>query len=254
MEYHLYLSLIPETLVVSMLPADEFGRYLAVGTKKRVREEAIFFELKADFESEYFDLQKALQHCTPHENGRPKHSVYVSTYRVLEHIPWEVFKSLWLITHDGRTLELKQGPLPTEIKGNHHLYQELCPVHPLIASLLTPTEFCKFITDPNVTVSVPKICFLELKLGKMLEESSEKQFWDLPYKNIQHLKDCLLELDEKEKITKTVNRILPKRVRYRCIRSGFFVGDQNTVLYYPFPSPEELAKNHLKWWHSAQQC
>ena len=88
----------------------------------------------------------------------------------------------------------------------------------------------------------------------MLEESSEKQFWDLPYKNIQHLKDCLLELDEKEKITKTVNRILPKRVRYRCIRSGFFVGDQNTVLYYPFPSPEELAKNHLKWWHSAQQC
>lgn len=254
MEYHLYLSLIPETLVVSMLPADEFGMYLAVGTKKRAKEEAIFFELKADFESEYFNLQKALEHCTPHKSGRPKHSVYVSTYRVLEHVPWEVFESLWLVTHDGRNLELKQGPLPTEIKGHHHLYQELCPVHPLIASLLTPTEFCKFITDPNVTVSVPKICFLELQLGNMLEESGKKQFWNLPYKNIEHLKDCLLELAEKEKITKTVNRILPKRVRYRCIRSGFFVGDQNTVLYYPFPSPEELAKNHLKWWHSAQQC
>lgn len=78
MEHHLYLSLIPESLVVSMLPADEFGMYLAVGTKKRAKEEAIYFEIKSDFESEYFDLQKALQHCTPHESGRPKHSVYVS--------------------------------------------------------------------------------------------------------------------------------------------------------------------------------
>ncbi len=252
MEQYLYLSMTPESLVVSMLPAVEFGKYLAVGTKKRAREQAMYFELKSDFESDYFDLQKAVQLCAPHEDGRPKHSVYVSTYRVLEHVPLEVLGSLWLVTHDGRTLELKQSPVPEEAEASHHLYQELCPVHPLIASLLAPTEFCKFVTDPNVSVHVPRICFLALQLGGMLQESDKELNWNLPYKNIQHLRDCLLELAEKEKNTKTVNRIHLQHVRYRCIESGFFVGDQNAVLHYPFPSVEELTKNHLDWWYSAQ--
>ncbi|MDT8300491.1 MAG: hypothetical protein RQ760_03340, partial [Sedimentisphaerales bacterium] len=149
MEYHLYISLIPESLVVSMLPAEEFGRYLAVGTKKRANEQAIFFELSNDFESEHFDLKGAIELCKPHEDGQPKHSVYVSTYRVLEHVSLEAIGSLWLVTSNGLTLELKQAPLPTKTEEIHHLYQELCPVHPLIASTLDPSEFCKFITDPQ---------------------------------------------------------------------------------------------------------
>jgi len=148
MEYHLYMSLIPESLVVSMLPPQEFGRYLAIGTKKRAKEQAIYFELSNDFENEYFDLQGAIKLCTPHEDGQPKHSVYVSTYRVLEHVPLETIGSLWLVTSNGLALELKQDSLPTEAEQIHHLYQELCPVHPLIASSLDPSEFCKFITDP----------------------------------------------------------------------------------------------------------
>ena len=33
MDIYLYLSLIPEALIASMLPPEEFGTYLAVGTK-----------------------------------------------------------------------------------------------------------------------------------------------------------------------------------------------------------------------------
>jgi len=253
MEYHLYMSLIPESLVVSMLPAEEFGRYLAVGTKKRANEQAIFFELSNDFESEFFDLQGAIQLCKPHEDGQPKHSVYVSTYRVLEHVPLEAIGSLWLVTSNGLTLELKQGQLPKENEQIHHLFQELCPVHPLIASSLDPSEFCKFITDPKVRVSVPRICFLELRMGTVPEKPEKSDPGDLPYKNIKHLWNCILELTEKNKTTKTVNRTYVPRVMYRCIKSGFYVGDQKTLLYYPFPSSEEMEKNHHRWWRWAQE-
>jgi len=148
MAHRVFLSVIPEALVVSMLSPGEFGSYLATGTRKRAREQAIYFELKSDFQSDYFDLETAIRRCVPHEDGQPKHSVYVSTYRVLEHVPLEAFGSLWLVTRDGLALELKQGPLPTEEGPAQHLYQELCPVHPLIASLLNPAQFCRFITSP----------------------------------------------------------------------------------------------------------
>ena len=252
MEYNFYLSLIPEALVVSMLPPVEFGNYLAVGTKKRTREQAIFFELSNGFESDYFDLQEAIQHCVPHEDGQPKHSVYVSTYRVLEHVPLEVFENLWLITDNGLGLELSQGPLPSEIDDAHHVYQELCPVHPLIASTLGPSAFCRFITDPKIRVSVPKMCFLELAHGSFPDDPDKANVEDLPYRDVRHLWSCLLELIVKNKTTKTVNRTYSPRVQYRCIKSGFYLGDQNTLLYYPFPSDTELEENNHRWWHWAQ--
>jgi hypothetical protein len=236
-----------------MLPAQEFGSYLAVGTKKRANEQAMYFELSNEFESDYFDLQGAIQLCQPHEDGQPKHSVYVSTYRVLEHVPLELIGSLWLVTSNGLALELKQSPLPTENEQIHHLYQELCPVHPLIASSLGPPEFCKFITDPKVRVSVPSICFLDLQLGTVPDRPDKSDQGDLPYRNIKHIWSCMLELTERNKTTKTVNRNYFPRVFYRCIKSGFYVGDQNTLLYYPFPSIEELEKEHHRWWKWAQE-
>ncbi len=42
---YIYLSITPESLIGSMLPPDEFGAYLATGTKKRNKGQAIFFEL-----------------------------------------------------------------------------------------------------------------------------------------------------------------------------------------------------------------
>lgn len=252
MEYHVYLSLNPEALVVSMLPPSEFGKYLAIGTKKRSREQAMYFELKSDFRSNFFDMEGAIQRCSPHEDGQPKHSVYVSIYRVLEHVPAEAFESLWLVTRDGLSLQLEQGSLPTEKEKTQHLYQEFCPVHPLIASLLNPVEFCKFITDPNISISMPKICFLELQLGNLMEKSGKDISQNLPYNNIKHLRDCLIELTEAEKTTKTVNRIHSPHIPFRCIKSGFFVGGQDMVLYYPFPSIAAMEKNHHRWWRSAQ--
>jgi hypothetical protein len=252
METHIYLLVFPESLVMSMLGPSEFGAYLATGTKKRAREQAIYFELDRGFESDYFDLEKASQSCVPHEDGRPKHSVYVSTYRVLEHIPLNVIGDLWLVTRDGRGLALKPSEASEEYEGQYHLYQELCPVHPLITSRMNARDFINFITNPEVTVSVPRICFAEMDLVELADDPSSGNSRNLPYNNIEHIRDCLVELATKGKTTKTINRIQHEHIPYRCVKKGFFVGDQTGILYYPFPSREEMQKHHHDWWRSAE--
>ena len=248
---YVYLSLFPESLVVSMLEPKQFGTYLAVGTKKRSSEHAMYFDVTGKIKSDYFKLDKAIEECKPHSDGQPKHTVYVSTYRTLEHIDLENLGSLWLATRDGRVLELKQAEMDGTIGGKFHLYQELCPVHPLIASLFKPDEFCRFITDPEKTVSVPKICFVEMDLAGLSDDPKSKNIENLPYHNIDHIRDCLTELQSGSKKIKTVNRIQPQSVMYRIIKSGFYVGNQEKILFYPFPSAEKLEKNHHDWWRSA---
>jgi hypothetical protein len=252
METNLYLVIFPESLVVSMLGPSEFGSYLATGTQKRAREQAMYFQLDSGFESDYFDLEKAKKSCVPHEDGRPKHSVYVSTYRVLEHVPLNVIGDLWLVTRDGRGLALQQSEAPKEYEGEYHLYQELCPIHPLIASKLNAPDFINFITDSTVTVSVPKICFVEMNLGEMANEPLSMGVKNLPYRNIEHIRDCLIEIVAKGKTTKTINRIQHEHIPYRCIKNGFFVGDHTDMLYYNFPSLADMEKHHHYWWRSAE--
>ena len=251
MKTYQYLSLFPESLVVSMLEPESFGTYLATGTKKRAHEIALYFDIKNNFESDYFRIKEAADACVPHEDGSPKRSVYVSTYRVLEHVPLDTIGSLWLTTRDGRVLELKQGKVPSSFDGRYHLYQELCPVHPLIASTKNPVDFCRFITDSKVRISVPKICFFELQLGELQNDPAKGKSTNLPYQNIGHLRNCLMELADKDKTTKTVNRIEQEVIYYRVIKSGFYVGDNNSLLYFPFPSIEDLEKNNHEWWRSA---
>lgn len=252
METHLYLLLFPESLVMSMLGPYEFGAYLATGTKKRAREQAIYFELESKFESEYFDLKKASKSCVPHEDGHLKHSVYVSTYRVLEHVPLDVIGDLWLVTRDGRGLALQQSEVPEEHEEQYHLYHELCPVHPLIASRMNAKDFNDFITNSDTAVSVPRICFVEMELADLANDPSNGQAGNLPYKNIEHIRDCLIELATKGKTTKTVNRIQHEHILYRCVKNGFYVGDKRSMLYYPFPSFEDMQKHHHYWWRSAE--
>ena len=253
MKTYLYLSLIPEALIASMLPPEEFGIYLSVGTKKRVRGEAIFFEIDSSFESEYFNLVDIEKKCVPHPNGEPKNSLYLSIYRVLENIPLDVLKDLYLVTTDGRVLEIQEKKYQPLEDNNLHIYQEIAPITPFIASALSPIAFCRFITDKKNSISVPKIVFAELVLNELSNDPNSTSLRNLPYSNIDHLKDSLIELQENpEKRTKTVIRSVRNDIFYRTIKNGFFVGDHQNILYYPFPSKEELEGKYYAWWRSAQ--
>jgi hypothetical protein len=254
-DVYLYLSMLPESLVASMLPPEQFGAYLATGTLKRPHGRALFFDLKPGFQSSHFNLADVAQRCVPHADGQPKHSVYLGIYRVLEHVPLEALGSLWLTTTHGRVLQLEPSRAPSSPSGPYHLYQEICPVHPLIASSLAAQDFAAFITDPSRPISVPRICFVELELGDLASDPREGSASGLPYHNAQHLRDCLVELGPGTgKHTKTVDRVWRQDLLYRCVKGGFFVGDREAVLFYAYPTHDELERQYYAWWHCANDA
>lgn len=252
MNINLYLSIMPEALIASMLSPQEFGKYFAVGTKKRTRGQAMFFKLKRNLKSNYLKLDDIESRCVPDKDGSPKRSKYISIYRVLEHVPMDAIENLYIVTDDGRVLELQKEKYVDDDNDALHLYQQLGPVKPLVASSLNPPEFCKYLTDTSKPVSVPKLAFVELFLNGLANDPENARLDNIPYPNIDHMRGCLINLQKKpSKPNKTVVRSTQKDILYRTCKNGFFIGDSETMNYYPMPSKEKLEGEHYAWWKSA---
>ncbi len=252
MTIHLYLSLMPEALIASMLGPEEFGDYYAVGTHKKLHGQAMFAELDPAFRHPFFRIDEGLERCVPHVDGSPKKSVYISAYRVLEHIPLDMIRKFYLVTAYGQVLGLKRASSFEPGPEGLHLYQEIAPLQPLVVSTLNPLEFYRFITqEPSSLIHLPAISFVELQLGQLAKDPEFGEVQDLPYQYINHLRECLLELRTKQIQTKMVNRVQPIEFPYRVIANGIFIGNQKELAYYPLPSREELRSKYYRWWRSA---
>ena len=253
MKIHLYLSLNPEALIASHLAPEEFGAYLAVGTQKHSRGQAMFFEVDPEFRSDYPPFQNIATRCVPHLDGSPRRSTYLSIYRVLEHVPVAALGQLHLATHDGRVLSLGAAPVPATVDRCFLLYQEFCPVTPRVVSTLDAAEFCARLTDATQPVNVPRIVFAELSLGKLATDIETTDVGNLPYSGLQHLRECLRELNRKPgKPTKVTVRNVRDDVLYRTIQGGFYAGQAREVKFFPIPSAADLESMHHDWWRSAQ--
>ena len=243
MSKYVYLTCTPEALVASMLPPKGFGLYLSTGTKKRNRSQVMFFEVELSKIENLIDMDSLNRRCVAKEDGSPKSSVYLSVYRVLETIPTSALKSLYLTTDHGHVLELKRADYDKSLEPQNalHLYQELCPVTPLVASGLPPSVFLKKLTDGSTPIVLPKLFFVELKLGDLATNPLSGSAEHLPYSNIGHLRDCLEILKgEYEKHMKTVQRIYSGLLLYRTISTGFYVGARDDIVFYPYPTMAEL--------------
>ncbi len=226
-----------------MLPPEGFGMYLSTGTKKRNRGQNMFFEVDLPSIENIIDLTSLNRRCVAKEDGSPKNSVYLSVYRVLEAIPLSALRSLYLTTDSGCVLELKKTEYDksNEPQNALHLYQELCPVTPMVASELAPSLFLKRLTDGSTPIILPKLFFVELKLGELASNPLYGSVEYLPYSNVGHLRDCLEILKgEYEKHMKTVQRIYSGKLLYRTIESGFYVGSKDEIIFYPYPDMKHL--------------
>jgi hypothetical protein len=253
MNKYIYLTATPEALIASMLPPAEFGAYLSTGTKKRNKGQAIFFEVDLDQIEKLIDMDSLNKRCIPKADGRPKSSVYLSVYRVLEMIPTAALKSLYLTTDNGHTLELKRSSYDPskEVISKLHLFQELLPVSPLVATDLTPSAFLKRLTDASIPIVLPKLFFVDLKLGDLATNPLGGSVENLPYSNIGHLRDCLEILrGEYEKHMKTVQRVFSGSLLYRTIETGFYVGSKQEIVFYPYPSLAELENINYEFFRS----
>ena len=243
-----------EALIASHLEPEAFGTYMAVGTKKLASGHVAFFEIDPDFPkfTGHFPVGDIDARCAPHEDGSPKRSKYLSVYRVMEFLPLPVYGPLYLTTPDGRVLKLDSSPYEEQDgETGLNLYQELCPLIPMVLSTQAPAAFARMLTDPRNPVHAPRIFFADLRIDR--DEQGKLAGW-LPYTDPLHIEDLIHELEHGNaggKATKTVSRTPRTRGFLRVIRRGFFLGDQTDTKCYRFPTREELEIHHSKWWHSA---
>ena len=250
---HLYLSMLPEALIASQLSPEEFGVYYAIGSEKKSRGQAIFFELDPEFRTDALPVEEGLRRCTPHEDGSPKRSVYISVYRALERISLDALLKMYLVTQDGRVLPVDRTETIPESTTGMHLYQEIAPVTPLVASTLGPVEFFDLIVrNPTSLLTLPAVCFAELRLGQLGVNPEYGEVGDLPYDNIDHLRQCLTDLRTKTVNTKMVDRTSSPAFPYRTLKSGIYIGNAERFLFFALPSQQELQTHHYRWWRSAE--
>jgi hypothetical protein len=252
MSKYIYLCITPEALIGSMLPPAEFGTYLATGTRKRNKGQAIYFELDLESVKDQIDMDYLNNRCIAQPDGSPKHTVYLSVYKVLESVPMKAFRNLYLTTDHGIVLELKPSPYDKnlEIQQASHLYQELCPVTPQVVSEYAPAEFLKVLTDGSMQIHFPKLCFVDLKLGELAKNPLKGSAEHLPYAHVGHLRDCLETLKSEKKKMKTVVRFYNGELLYRTIASGFYVGAKDQMIYYQYPSMADLEKINYDFWRT----
>jgi hypothetical protein len=253
MTVHLYLSLIPEALIASMLSPEEFGVYYTVGYTKKQRGQAMFVELDPDFRHDAFRIEEGIARCVPHEDGRAKKSVYISTYRVLEHVSLTNVNTLYLVTKFGETLALKRSQDYIRDDSQYYMYQEIAPVSPLVVSTLNPPDFYKFILDESNLIHLPAVCFVDLRLGELSTNPEHPSVGDLPYNYIHHLRECLVALRDKTVHTKMVDRTHRVEYPYRMINTGIYLGNKEELAFFPLPSIDDLRQRHYQWWRSANQ-
>lgn len=258
MAVYLYFSLIPEALIASNLPPEKFGQYYATGSGYKSKGQCLFFEVDTSFRNDYFDIQTAIDRCVPGADGTPKHSVYVSVYRVLEHLPVSALGKLYVTTAYGHTLGLSRGEMPNDRDDGLHLYQDLSPINSLVVSNLEPASFYESVTThPTKFIRFPGLCFVELGLGELAADPENGQANELPYPFIHHLREALMVLQPRTddnpstKDSKMVHRIHSLEFPYRMIKKGFYVGNGPDLAFYPMLDHRDLRENHNQWWRSA---
>lgn len=242
-----------EALIASMLGPKDFGMYMAQGSKKGSAEQLMFAEIDGGF-GEFFDWEYAEAKCVKHEDGRPKNSLYLSIYRVLEHIPLSAFKMVYLVTKDGRTLSLEQEAYktPDNWKG-YGLYKELSPVHPLIVSSLQPEGLGDYIINGKTKkISVPALIFTDIRVIDFDDMKNSGNIGGMYDRNLDHLKECIASLQNStEKLTKTVDRSFDSKFTYQIIDNGIFVATKDGILFFRMPSREMLKASAYDWGRSA---
>jgi hypothetical protein len=253
MNYYYVIFSPIEALIASQLEPKAFGAYMARGSKKGSAERLMFAEVTGEFGDD-FDWDYAKAKCVTHASGEVKHSVYLSIYRVIEHIPLAQYKNVYLVNKDGSTLCLESAPYktPQNWKG-YGLYKEHCPVHPFIVSSLEPKMLADYIiNDATKKITVPAIIFNDVRIIDFNEKEDTGNIGSMFERDLDHLKDCIATIQsQKEKITKTVDRSFDTRFTYQIIDNGIYIAKEKEIIFYPMLSAEQIKEIDYDWGRSA---
>ncbi len=254
MQTRYYLSVFPlEAMIASQLDPIQFGQYMSTGRKNGSYERIIFIEVDGEF-GDYFDWKYARERCVTHSDGSPKNSVWMSVYRALEHTELDRLKKLYLTTADGRSLgiEPRRADAGAAQTGRgYFVYQEICPISPLVVSKFDPVQFSIHMTNPANKVFVPKVVFADIKTVDLEKSKDTADAGPVYDKNLLHLRECIMAVRHgSEKPNKNVERSM-QSFAYNIIERGLYVGDKSDVVWYPMPSLDQIRQHHYDWGRSA---
>lgn len=260
MEYtnRLYVILHPTVaLIGSQYTPEQLARHYTVGPTRYYRGKVLFAEVDIGFRHPYFAIEPAIAELKPHEDGRPKATKFIASYRVLEHLDFGALKNLYLTSAEGYCLELEPGSLAEKDgMGDLRIYAEIAPLRMLVLSRFGFTDFGAFLTDPANSIGAPKFFYTQLDFGieEFMAEYEQNPFMQPPIPNLHpaNLRDAILELravGTKSNKGLSLNSNLDN-ISYRMIRNGFMFASRQERRFYPMPSPGEIEKRNLKFWRS----
>jgi hypothetical protein len=252
----LYLILHPvHALIGSQLTPEQLARHYTIGPSRHYRGKVIFAEVDPAFRDPYFDIEGGLAHVVPHEDGRPKATKFISSYRVVEHVDFGALGSLYLTAPSGTCLELARGRYePGQADGGLSVYAEIAPLAMVVLSRLDFSGFGRFITDPGNAIGAPRFLYtqLDLDLDRFLGDFERNPFVVSPITNLHPsvLRDAILEL---RSAPYKSNKGLSLHTNlddfsYRLVRGGFMFASQQETLFYPMPPPEQIEQRNLRFW------
>lgn len=254
-EKRLYMIVFPvNALVASQLTPEEFAHHYTTGSAKHFKGKVIFVEIDSKFRNMHFDIDHYLSLTVAHPDGTPKKTKFISSYAVLEHIDLAAMKHLYLVTANGKSLEIKSAPYTAKNEpGMVRIYQEITPLSNLVASTFDQRAFGKYITSGTKSKGAPKVCFTQYEFNVddffKKNKAAHIPYSPIPETNVTRLIEYLTEIKtHPDKKTKTINlNSTLTSAPYLLIRHGFWFAAGNELLFYPMPTHDELQKHHYQW-------
>jgi len=253
----LFAILYPNTaLVASQLTPEQFSKHYLSGSTRHYDGKMIFAELDPEFRHPYFAIDAVMEQVVPHEDGRPKATKFVSSYRVLEHLDLQAIRALTLTTAEGHclTLEPQKHEQEPDDAERLRIYAEIAPLRMLALARHSFEEFGRYITDPDNTKGAPTLFYtqLELAIDDFLAEFRENPMMMSPIPGIHpsKLRDAIQELRTvRSKPLKGVSlHSSLEKISYRSIENGFMIARGSETLFFPLPDLREIENTHYKFW------
>ncbi len=255
-EPHLYMICYPNSaLVLSQLSPENFGARYNYGSSTYYSGKLIFAEIDIDYRNDYFQIDKALDRLNPHEDGSPKATRYISSYRVLEHVDIDAIQTLYLANADGTCYPLHPGKYePNPEEQDLKVFAEITPLTMLTLSKKNMREFGRWFTSGKHQLSVPRLLFLQVNMDidLFLDEFERNPFAPPPLEGVHpsKVRNAILELrrrKDKDLKALTLDTAFTKE-SYRKINPGFMVVDEHKEKFFPMPSLKEIEMTNFRFY------
>ncbi len=255
---HLYLILHPNhSLIASQLEPEQFIKHYVQGSTRYFEGKLIFAELDPSFRDPYFDIDGAFAELKPHEDGRPKATKFIKSYRVLEHVDFDALGKLYVCNSVGDFVALDSADYDPKTRGDEmRIILEVNPVKFIVLTKHNFLEFSKFITDPANAKGAPKMFYtqLEFSVDDFMREFEENPFIRcyVPGIHPARLRSGILEVrNTPGKNVKGISLDCPiDRISYKLLRHGFMFASAGKNKFYPLLPLEEVERKYYKFWKS----